>query len=507
MEQPSIKTRPWNWLDNGLLPILLILMRTAWLWPWLALLHAWFAPSQQSPVWPLAVLIGLPLLSSILTDRVLPSYRDPSATRRFGLIQMGIAALGIFLLFALLWANFYRAQFPLLSTAWIIALGYDLTDLQFELPVQVLALFSGIYLWLRGVLDARDPIHHEKVWGTFLAGVVSLGLYLWLSRFGVDQPPVDAGGWLILFFASGMAALAAANLNIASGWSPWRQSGGQIQANRYWLFSILATIGGLLALGMFLGWLIAPEEVAWLLNGVGVILGWVGQLLSWVLLGISFVLFWLIYPIYTFLQGLINREQVEPEPGEAEPPFQMPTPQALERLTDPSQTPEQYRWIGLAVLLVIIFVVFVLVLRRLRAAAENEPEEIHESIYSNDLLQDQLAAFWQGMLNRFGGGAPVGPAFADLTGETDTRRTIRAVYQRLLARAADSGHPRASAQTPLEYAPDLAETWPQPADAIQVITAGYVEARYAADPPSVETARAVTTAWDEIERAQTPKQG
>ena len=32
-----MKTQRWNWLDEGLLPVLLTLMRTAWLWPWLAL--------------------------------------------------------------------------------------------------------------------------------------------------------------------------------------------------------------------------------------------------------------------------------------------------------------------------------------------------------------------------------------------------------------------------------------------------------------------------------------
>ena len=141
---------------------------------------------------------------------------------------------------------------------------------------------------------------------------------------------------------------------------------------------------------------------------------------------------------------------------------------------------------------------------RLRAAAEDEPEEIHESIYSNDLLQNQLAAFWQGLRNRFGGEAD-GPAFADLTGENDTRRTIRAIYQRLLARAAAGGHPRPSAQTPLEYVPALQANWPQPADAVRVITDGYVEARYAADPPDAATAQAVAAAWAEIERKESER--
>jgi hypothetical protein len=498
-----MKMRSWNWLDEGLLPILMVLMRTAWLWPWLALLRAWFAPTQQAPVWPIWVLVGVPLLSFFLTERLLPERRDVAATQQVNRVQIGIAATGVILLLVLTWLHFYRMQFPIWSLDWVRALGFDLTDLRIELPVQILALVSGVYLWLRGVLDGREPIHHERVWGTFLAGVVGMALYLWLSRFGVGER-MDMSPWLIVFFGCGMAALAVANLKIAGGWSPWRQRDSRIQANRYWLLSIAVTILGLLGLGIFLGWVVAPEEVAWLLDGMGVVLGWIGQVLSWIVLGVSFVLFWLIYPLYMFLQRLINnqpREEPEREPQDNLP---MPTPEAMQQITDPTQTPEPFRWIGLAVVLLIVFVVFILVLRRLRAAAEEEPEEIHESIYSNDLLQNQLAAFWQGLRNRFGGEAD-GPAFADLTGENDTRRTIRAVYQRLLARAAAGGHPRATAQTPLEYVPALQANWPQPADAVRVITDGYIEARYAADPPDAATAQAVAAAWAEIERKESER--
>ncbi|MCB0113752.1 MAG: DUF4129 domain-containing protein [Caldilineaceae bacterium] len=493
-----MKTQRWNWLDEGLLPALLVLMRTAWLWPWLALLRDWFSPTQPAPVWPLWVIIGLPLLSYLLTDRLLPPRRDIMEAQRVNAVQIALAVTGVLLLLVLTWLHFYQGRFPLWSPSWVLSLTYDVTEMEFELPVQILALCSGFYLWLRGVLDGRDAIHHEKVWGTFLAGVVMFALYLWLSRFGAANLRVDAAPWLIVFFAAGMSALAAANLNIAGGWSTWRRQDNRLQANRYWLLSIAVTIAGLLGLGILLGWLVAPDEVAWLLNGVGMVLGWIWQIFSWLLLGVSFVLFWLIYPIYLFLQSLINNQASEEPPREAQEGLPTPTPEAIQQLTDPTQTPEAFRWLGLVVVLLIVFAIFVLVLRRLRAASEEEPEEIHESIYSNDLLQDQLAAFWQGLRNRFGQGA-IGPAFADLTGENDTRRTIRAVYQQVLARAQQSGHPRRSAQTPLEYAPELAETWPQPADAVRVITAGYVEARYGADPPDAATAQAVTAAWTEIE--------
>ena len=78
-----MQSERWNWLDDGVLPLLLAGMRAAWLWPWLALLHAWVAPSQPAPVLPLAALIGVPLLSFSLARRLIPPSRDPTQTARF----------------------------------------------------------------------------------------------------------------------------------------------------------------------------------------------------------------------------------------------------------------------------------------------------------------------------------------------------------------------------------------------------------------------------------------
>jgi hypothetical protein len=450
-------------------------------------------------VLPLIALILVPLLSFTLTRRLLPAVRDPKQPQQIGAIQIGIGVTGLLVMMGLLWLHFYSGSIPLWSPMWMLALGYDLTDLQIELPVQLLALFAGVGLWLRGTLDGREPIHHDQVWRVFLTGVGMLAFYLWSARFGVDRPPVDAAPWLITFFACGMAALAITNLKTASGWSLLGGRGARLSGNRYWLLSIVITIGALLGMGLLLGWLVAPEEIAWLLNGVGAILALIGRLLSWVILGLSYVMFAIFYAFYWLLQPLIRwlqREQeVEPEAEETgqmmpDEMFEMPP-------TDPEAVPEPFRWIALAILALGVLVLFIFVLRRLQANAAEEPEETHESIYSGDLLQDQLASLWSHWRNRLGRRGLDGPAFADLSEEIDTRRTIRAIYQQLLQRAAIGGTPRAPAQTPLEYRPDL-EQLLHDAPALSVITAGYLEARYAADPPDVETARRVAEAWTEM---------
>ncbi|MBX2998870.1 MAG: DUF4129 domain-containing protein [Caldilineaceae bacterium] len=490
----------WNWLEDGILPVLLTLMRTAWLWPWLALLRAWLSPSQPGPVLPLAALILVPLLSFTLTRQLLPPLRDPKQPQNINAIQIGIGGIGLLVMLGMLWSHFYSASIPLWSPGWILALGYDLTDLQLELPIQILALFAGVGLWLRGAMDGREPIHHDQVWRVFLTGVGLLALYLWAMRFGLDTPPVDAAPWLIGFFACGMGALAITNLKTASGWSLLGGRGARLSGNRYWVLSIVITIGALLGLGLLLGWLVAPEEIAWLLNGLRIIVSLIGQLLGWVILGMSYVMFGIFYVIYWLLQPLIRWLQTEREPEPEEEGVGPMMPEEVFDMipADPAEVPEQFRWIALVILAVGVLILFIFVLRRLQSAQAEEPEETHESIYSGDLLQDQLSSLWDRWRNRFARGGPHGPAFADLTGEIDTRRRIRAIYQQVLQRAAAEGTPRSPAQTPLEYRPDL-ERLLHDAPGLSTITAGYLEARYAADPPDVETAQRVAEAWAEME--------
>ena len=63
----------WRWLDDGLLPLLVVALRVCWLWPWLILLQRWLAPSTPGdlvPLWALCTLmIGGTLMARVAVAR------------------------------------------------------------------------------------------------------------------------------------------------------------------------------------------------------------------------------------------------------------------------------------------------------------------------------------------------------------------------------------------------------------------------------------------------------
>lgn len=490
-EKVKMNLTRWNWLDEGIVPLLLATVRAAWIAPWLALIHRWFAPSQIAPVLPMWALIGFPFLAFTLARR-LASPRQKGTVHTVSKTQrIIVAATGLSLLLILLWWHFARDLAPLWSPSWLITLGYGLTHWSTEVPVVGIALVVGVYLWLRGLLDAHDPLHHEDIWRAFLTGTLMLALYLWISPLS-QTAASGISESIFLFFASGLAALAATNLKTASGWSLFGKNAGQIGANRYWLVSIALTILFLLGVGLLVGWLLAPDDVAWLLRGVGYVVGLIWQLFSWVILALSYVMFMVFYAIYRLIEPLLQNRGEEAEP-QLQAPQPFPTQEAFQEAAESAAAiPEPFRWMALILVLIAIFVIFALVLRRLRSEQPNEAEEIRESIYSADLLQDQLASLW----SRLRGGLrrATAPLFFDLSGEVDSRRTIRSIYQQLLQRAATVGSTRTTAQTPLEYRQFLRQRLSADVE-IDTITAGYLEARYAETPPSPQTVAAVEEAW------------
>jgi len=161
----------------------------------------------------------------------------------------------------------------------------------------------------------------------------------------------------------------------------------------------------------------------------------------------------------------------------------------------------------LAVLLLAIGLLFARALRRLLAGEGEEGgvEEVRESILSRNLLRQQLARLWRDWLNwlRRRTQSVFNP-FLSLEGEPPTRRAVRAVYQALLAAARERGLPRLRHQTPGEYRHGLEAELPTEGDALAVITEGYVQARYDAEPPDVEQAGRVLQAWEQLEGELAP---
>lgn len=78
------------------------------------------------------------------------------------------------------------------------------------------------------------------------------------------------------------------------------------------------------------------------------------------------------------------------------------------------------------------------------------------------------------------------------------REQIRYFYLSTVKRAADKGVPRQQAETPLEFARDLKESWPEAEEDVDVLTDAFLEARYGRSPIEKEDVNPVKKRWRQV---------
>lgn len=550
----------WSWLDDGALPGLIAIIRACWIWPWLVLIQLGLSPDYTEAALPLWGVLLLPVLGFTLARWASrqPTGKEPALGRleRPPLLpRLGVGLLGIVLVVLVVWWQLYQGDFGLFNLTWVNQMGDSLIHWpETSIPPAVLLLVTGLFLWMRGLLDASNSMTHDTVWQIFLTGISMMILYL----ITITLADLDRVSQLItsvlVMLAAGMGVLAFSSVKITTGLDralgfgfrnigdDSNQSMEAIQAetmpvvNRYWLLSVGGVIGLLMLLGILLTLIIAPEVMESALNALWAVATFVGDIAGMLLLGLAYVGAAIVFFIYQLfeplLQRLMERLELEPELFEGLEPPPEATAEAIE-IVEQAPVPDEYRWLGLAIIAVITLIVFAIVIRRLASNKVEVQDEERESILSADLLQDQLGNLWDRLRGRFRGQDPDDP-FLALDGD-ESRRRIRAVYQALLRMTNELGQPRGPAWTPVEYGSRLAQTTPHAGAAVGLeqatslgvieevegadvqtvmrkfygprfapqldrITAGYVAARYGDESPTDSVATDVEAAWREIER-------
>ena len=132
----------WHWLDDGLIPLLVVVIRVCWIAPWLVMLRRWLtptAPAAWMPLWAVLLLLGGGLL---LTQAVTGQGRS----LRWARLWVTGAGLGGLLL--LVWWLFAAATYALTDARWLVAMGYAVSDWREAIPPVALTLLVGAWLWL-----------------------------------------------------------------------------------------------------------------------------------------------------------------------------------------------------------------------------------------------------------------------------------------------------------------------------------------------------------------------
>lgn len=480
----------WSWLRDGALPLLLLGLRGCSVWLWL-----WLWQRLLLPSWPRAVLSGGQVAGLLLL-----AFGVTVLGRR-GLgetaVRLLVALLGIMLVVVSQWWLFHRPDFAFWNPAWPQAWLDTFLNWEGELPPSYLVLVFVPYLWLWGIVEGSREIEHKQVMGMFMGGSVGLvlfGLLLWGAGTAV---PLFVGRLIFLFFGLSMVALALASIKTERVVVRGQQGGQQLRLSRYWISAALTVIGGLLLLALLLTALIAPETLRemfdWLGNGAT-------ELLILLIKGISLVLYPIVWLVSRLLAPLVQairaRELGASAPGTNELAQLESLQQASESVAG---LPPEWRWVILAVMLLLLGVLFAVTLRwLLREEGEVVVEEERAFVFSRALLQAQLAGWLPGWLGGVGEKRPFSP-YLSLDHEPDLRRAVRQIYQQLLAWAVARGNGRLPRQTPSQFAQTLSML---PAEAATTITTAYNDTRYSAASPTPDQVEAVRRGWDEIERLE-----
>lgn len=511
-----------------ILPILLNLIRFAWLWPWLLLVQSFLAPSHDAPILRPWLLVVVPLLSflsaiwvsnqnaPISTDDTEPTGME--LLRRTGrspgedigwISRLLVAFVGLVVILGVTWWHLYAQSIAWFDPRWLYELGYTLTHWGTqEIPPAVITIGILVYLWLNGMGDAIRAMTHDDIWGTLIRSVVAIVLYVTVLTIAEQPLPTHLFYLIVLLFGSGMLALAFSSLKITVGLDRALGLGQRRLAavptlSRYWLSSVLVTVFGLLGVGVLVALFLAPEQLAAMMAVATAVLRWIGAIVGRILLAISYVLFMILYFIMQLFAPLLERmlEQMDDNPLTTLME-NMPETEQMEEVAQGAATvPDPYRWAALALVIGLVIIAFALSVRRLRTTPAAPEDETRESILTTDLLQEQLGGLWNRWFQRRRGAQD---PFLSLDGESDLRRRIRARYQELLAGAATIGAARTPAETPQEYGRHLSASWQTPqhpsdvAADLATLTAAYQQARYGADTPSAAEVDAAEGAWQRL---------
>lgn len=477
------------WLSDIVVPVLIAVLRVAWLAPWLELVRRWLAPSSAGPLLPAWLLLAV-LLSAAACARLLARSASLTVAR---LLQ---ALAGFVALVLLVWWQFFSAGYALWATTWLSELWRRLVGWESELPAVLLALPVLIYLWLQGTLDG-SPAEREDAWGAFAGGFVALALCAVAALLDGRGLPPGMETTVFVFFTAGMAALALASL-VSARSAAVRSGDGQIAVSRYWLASVASVIAVLLLAGLLLSLLISPAVIARALSWTSAILNLLGTLLYYVLLVFAYLVFSLLSP----LLNMFNGQPRQPAQSSQSDSYNF-TEQFKElqqgNVSAPPRVLDLLPWLGLALVVLIIALAFALALRRLQRPASDDVDETREIILSRGLLGAQLAGLRNGLRRARGAAAPLLNPFLSLDGEAEPRRRIRAIYQAFLSAMQLGGHERQPGQTPAEYKETARTVLPDAAAALDTVTTAYEQARYAAQAPTTAAADRTDKAWSQIE--------
>lgn len=472
----------WNWLENGVIPVVSALMFAAWVRPVYQALLNWQVVRPVGLHYPAWLIVLIPLVVSTVETAL-----QERVNSRWLSLAVGLPILVAALIYLTPeGAPFMRQP---LQASWQVLLS--LGRFQGKLPASLLILVLTAVLIVRGLLV--DWMAHDALWRTFLVGIGALGLLMMLAPR--VTAPLALGRAMASFLLWGLMSLAI--IAVANMLYNQRALGKKAPSvSRHWLVVVSVAVGAVILVGWGLGLLFSPETVADIVRWFDPIRKGIGAILSWLLTALVYVIFLVLEPLINWLASLIAKREM--------PKIELVKPlyEQLEELEEQQAaagtTPP---WGAIAAGLVVLAIIVVLIVawrRRQRDRITAGVEEQREYIGSMDLFLSQL----RDLLNARR--RPARALFADGLDATDPRHRLRLLYRRLLLAGRAIEQPRLPGQTPAAYARRLTRFKPAEGADLHLLTEAYHRVRYADEAPTPETLTRAEQAVSSIEAALKP---
>ncbi len=453
-----------NWRQASLSGIIMA-TESCWLYALLFLLNEKIADGRLS-------IIGLWLLYPLafICNRLLQRLRWSSI---YLYAFNGVALLiGILLVVKI---QLYRGL-ELSDSVWLLALPRALAQVFSTMEPEVLILIGGVILWWLGWRLSRIRV-------TFAASVAEfqLGLtILLIVCFVASKLEVQLANTILValaFFLFALLGMAFAHTQDGARWS--------IKFHRgFWTWLLLASIGLILVLGLFISSVVTADLVQLIL--------------------LSFKWMWsMVLKVMDFLASIIPVSWLMKEmPPHTSELGEIPAEQ-YPRLFGIPEWLLRYSRIGWNVLffgliLVVLWRVSTQFLgwlrRRWMTTAGAEVESLDGAL-KKDIISFLKRIMFRllGLKLSFWRRRKVERLLPEIA-------SVRQIYYQLLQWVAACGRPRVAFQTPYEYLFTLEGLLPTSKDALRFITQQYVSARYGLSSPTEAELHQLRQSWHQVRR-------
>jgi hypothetical protein len=470
-----LRIRPWR--EVAILAI--VVMELSWVVPWFRSLTP--ATNAVSP-WRALLVLGALFLVTHLLVRLMNFVHLRLDVRRWVIVAWFVLSslVGIK---SLLYIH-ERLNFAEFVTRPIRAFN----DIGGLIPNEFVIVLAVLVAGWRGISLAQEIIGPQAVRRNFQLGILMFLGFVFINTFVTGETP---GVFIYLFMFASLLAMGAARISVISS----LRGGGQYPFDLRWF------------LGIILATLVVVGASAVAASFAGGELSVVGRAGALILQVFVIAIFLLLSPLLFILPYLIERLQGASDIGanllrvleEMQTlVFGLATQLSdfLERSGLSLMIPRLKPFILWGVVILIGLLAVAVLNRWLTRLRESQAEDRQSLLQRGDLWQ-LLRQSLQDGLRKMGAG------LADLARFRHGQRLlaaarIRRIYAQLMDLSAKLEHPRLAAQTPLEFLPILATTYPGRDDDLDTITRAYLRVRYGELPETRQEVDQVEQAWERV---------